>query len=67
MERIIEAATSPTCKIKRIFLHVQVSNMDGKRFYERHGFKEVGVHENYYKKIQPRDAWILERMIEPPQ
>lgn len=65
IERIIEAASSHTKpKIARVYLHVQVSNEDAKRFYERHGFKEVGIHENYYKKIIPRDAWILERSIE---
>lgn len=65
IQRIVEAASSHTKpKIARIYLHVQVSNEDAKRFYERHGFKEVGVHENYYKKITPRDAWILERLIE---
>lgn len=65
IERIIESASSHTKpKIGRIYLHVQVSNEDAKRFYEQHGFKEVGIHENYYKKITPRDAWILERRLQ---
>ncbi|KAJ7683236.1 acyl-CoA N-acyltransferase, partial [Mycena rosella] len=50
-------------KIDRIYLHVQTSNADAKRFYERHGFTQVGVHENYYKKIVPHDAWILEKQF----
>ncbi|KAG6903076.1 hypothetical protein C0995_006263 [Termitomyces sp. Mi166 len=50
-------------KISKIYLHVQVSNHGAKMFYERHGFKEVGVHENYYKKINPHDAWILEKTL----
>ncbi|KAL4074182.1 acyl-CoA N-acyltransferase [Scleroderma yunnanense] len=67
IQRIIEAASSHTKpKITRIYLHVQVSNEDAKRFYERHGFKEVDIHENYYKRITPRDAWILEKSIENP-
>jgi len=41
-----------------------VSNDDAKRFYERHGFKERGIEEAYYKKIKPSGAWILEREIE---
>lgn len=62
---VIKAAASHSKpKIRRIYLHVQVSNTDAKRFYERHGFKEVGIKEDYYKKIMPRDAWILERIIE---
>ncbi|KAJ7282995.1 N-acetyltransferase NAT13 [Mycena rebaudengoi] len=57
-----EAHTKP--KIDRIYLHVQTSNSGAKRFYERHGFTEIGVHENYYKKIVPHDAWILEKKIQ---
>ncbi|KIK99063.1 hypothetical protein PAXRUDRAFT_30751 [Paxillus rubicundulus Ve08.2h10] len=65
LDRIIQAASSHTKpKIKRIFLHVQISNVDAKRFYERHGFKETGIKKDYYKKITPRDAWILEKTIE---
>jgi len=65
LKRVIKAAASHSkLKIRRIYLHVQVSNTDAKRFYERHGFVEVGIKEDYYKKIVPRDAWILERVIE---
>lgn len=83
LELVFAAASAqkePT--ISHIYLHVQVSNTDARRFYERHGFKEVGLvidavsffhysakgafslHENYYKKILPRDAWILRREIQ---
>jgi ribosomal protein S18 acetylase RimI-like enzyme len=63
MKALLDSVTaqSQSPKIDRIYLHVQVSNAAGKAFYERHGFKETGVHEDYYKKIHPRDAWILER------
>jgi len=57
------AAAHAKPKISRVYLHVQTSNAAAKVFYERHGFKEIGVHENYYKKIIPHDAWILERAI----
>ncbi|KAG2059066.1 N-acetyltransferase NAT13 [Suillus hirtellus] len=65
LKRVIKAAASHSKpKIRRIYLHVQVSNTDAKRFYERHGFKEAGIKEDYYKKIMPRGAWILERIID---
>jgi ribosomal protein S18 acetylase RimI-like enzyme len=65
LKRIIKAAaTHSKPKIRRIYLHVQVSNTDAKRFYERHGFEEVDLKKDYYKKIIPRDAWVLERVIE---
>ncbi|KAH7929891.1 acyl-CoA N-acyltransferase [Leucogyrophana mollusca] len=64
LELVLKAAAAHTKpKISRIYLHVQVSNDAAKKFYERHGFKEVGIHQDYYKKIEPRDAWILEREI----
>jgi len=62
LQLILDAAAAHTKpKIDRIYLHVQTSNVDAKKFYERHGFVEVGVHEKYYKKIVPHDAWILEK------
>ncbi|KAF8973133.1 hypothetical protein BDZ97DRAFT_1779570 [Flammula alnicola] len=33
------------------------------KFYERHGFKEVEIHKDYYKKIVPHDAWVLEKVF----
>ncbi|KAI0305762.1 acyl-CoA N-acyltransferase [Multifurca ochricompacta] len=66
MDVILQAAAAHTKpKINRIYLHVQVSNDGAKRFYERHGFKENGIDESYYKKIKPSGAWILEREIQP--
>ena len=49
--------------MQRVYLHVQISNDDAKRFYEKHDFREVGVDESYYKKIQPPAAWVLERKL----
>jgi len=59
------AATHTKPKIGRIYLHVQVSNDSAKQFYDRHGFKENGIDEGYYKKITPSGAWVLERNIQP--
>ncbi|KAI0297154.1 acyl-CoA N-acyltransferase [Russula brevipes] len=66
LDVILQAAASHAkTKISRIYLHVQVSNDGAKQFYERHGFKENGIDETYYKKITPSAAWVLERDIEP--
>ncbi|EIM79178.1 N-acetyltransferase NAT13 [Stereum hirsutum FP-91666 SS1] len=65
LELIKNAASAyKNTKIRRIYLHVQISNEGAKQFYQRHGFTELGVAENYYKKITPRDAWILETFVE---
>ena len=67
MKTLLDSVTQPRSpKIDRIYLHVQVSNTAGKAFYERHGFKETGTHKDYYKKIQPKDAWILEKTFADP-
>ncbi|KAL0577633.1 N-acetyltransferase 5 [Marasmius crinis-equi] len=65
LQQILTAAIShSTPRINKIYLHVQVSNDAAKKFYEKHGFKEVGIHKDYYKKISPHDAWILEKTVE---
>ncbi|WWC64772.1 uncharacterized protein I303_107384 [Kwoniella dejecticola CBS 10117] len=49
----------PRVKVNRALAHVQVGNEDAKRFYERLGFKEAGIEENYYSKVEPRGAVIM--------
>lgn len=67
MKELLDSVTqSQSPKINRIYLHVQVSNTAGKVFYERHGFKEANLQKDYYKKIQPRDAWVLEKVFTDP-
>ncbi|KAF8894066.1 acyl-CoA N-acyltransferase [Infundibulicybe gibba] len=64
LELILAAAAAQTKpRIHKIYLHVQISNTDAKKFYERHGFTEVEVFKNYYKKIEPHDAWVLEKVL----
>lgn len=66
MQHIIQAAAAHAKpSISSIYLHVQVSNDGAKAFYEKHGFKVVRVYENYYKKIVPHDAWVLELEVTP--
>jgi len=44
-----------------VFLHVQVNNTSAISFYEKFGFEIVDRKENYYKKIEPADAYVLQR------
>ncbi|KAI0051830.1 N-acetyltransferase NAT13 [Auriscalpium vulgare] len=67
LQLVLDAAAAHTKPaLSRIYLHVQVSNDPAKRFYERNGFKEIGIDETYYKKIKPSGAWILEKTFAPP-
>jgi ribosomal protein S18 acetylase RimI-like enzyme len=63
LEQVLTAAASHKSKVDKVYLHVQVSNDDAKRFYEVNGFVQSSVHEGYYKKITPADAWVLEKQV----
>ena len=64
LELILAAAKAHTKpEVDKIYLHVQVSNEQAKNFYTRHGFEQVGIQQDYYKKIVPHDAWVLEMVF----
>lgn len=46
-----------------VFLHVQISNDSAIKFYKNFGFDIVDTRKEYYKKIEPTDAYVLERKI----
>ncbi|RCN48805.1 acetyltransferase, GNAT family [Ancylostoma caninum] len=50
-------AKDPT--IENIFLHVQTSNETALNFYKNRGFEQVGIEENYYKHVEPKDAYTM--------
>jgi len=40
-----------------------VSNTDAIAFYERFGFRIIERKENYYKRIEPADAFVLQKNL----
>ncbi|KAI7878516.1 N-alpha-acetyltransferase 50, NatE catalytic subunit, partial [Lichtheimia hyalospora FSU 10163] len=48
-----------------IYLHVQITNQAALSFYQKHGFHIIGMEKNYYRDIEPRDAYILRRINIP--
>lgn len=40
---------------------MQISNEDAIKFYEKFGFDIVEKKENYYKRIEPADAYVLKK------
>lgn len=46
-----------------IFLHVQVNNEDAINFYKNFGFDIVETKQQYYKRIEPADAYVLEKNL----
>lgn len=62
LNHILEkAAKDPS--ILEVYLHVQTSNSDAKQFYISHGFTEIGIVENYYKRVDPTSAYILKKSL----
>ncbi|CAD5209451.1 unnamed protein product [Bursaphelenchus xylophilus] len=49
--------------IKTVNLHVQVNNDSALNFYEKFGFNKASVAENYYKRIEPASAYVLEKQV----
>lgn len=48
-------------RVEAVYLHVQVGNENARAFYEKAGFAVVGTAENYYNKLEPSSAWVLEK------
>ncbi|XP_070495052.1 probable N-acetyltransferase san [Chironomus tepperi] len=46
-----------------IFLHVQVNNEGAIAFYKKFGFEVVDKKQNYYKRIEPADAYVLQKNL----
>ena len=50
-------------QISSVFLHVQTNNEEAIKFYERFGFSVVTEVENYYPRLTPSNAYILEKQL----
>uniref|UniRef100_A0A914YHA9 N-terminal methionine N(alpha)-acetyltransferase NatE n=1 Tax=Panagrolaimus superbus TaxID=310955 RepID=A0A914YHA9_9BILA len=49
--------------IESVYLHVQSSNEAAMEFYKKFGFEVVDNVKNYYKRIEPNDAYLLEKAV----
>lgn len=49
--------------VDEIMLHVQTSNEDAIRFYEKFGFEKGELVEGYYKRIDPPDCYVLRKKL----
>ncbi|RWS04208.1 putative N-acetyltransferase san-like protein [Dinothrombium tinctorium] len=50
-------------KFDAIFLHVQINNESAINFYKKFGFEIVETKQNYYKRIEPADAHVLQKTL----
>uniref|UniRef100_A0A674P9H4 N-alpha-acetyltransferase 50 n=1 Tax=Takifugu rubripes TaxID=31033 RepID=A0A674P9H4_TAKRU len=49
-----------------IYLHVQINNESAIDFYQRFGFQIIETKKNYYKRIEPADAHVLQKSLRSP-
>ena len=45
------------------FRHVQVNNDSAIEFYKKFGFEIVETKKQYYKRIEPSDAYVLQKTL----
>ena len=50
-------------EVQSIYLHVQTSNTTAIEFYKKLGFETVELVRNYYRRIEPPDAYKLVRVL----
>ncbi|EUB62080.1 N-alpha-acetyltransferase 50 [Echinococcus granulosus] len=51
-------------QVKSIYLHVHIENDAAVRFYEKFDFQITRKIENYYHRLSPQDAYILEKQLD---
>jgi N-alpha-acetyltransferase 50 len=57
--RALSIVRSELPEVVAAALHVHVANEEAVRFYERHGFRQAEVVENYYRRLDPPHAVLL--------
>lgn len=56
-------AAAKDSTILEVYLHVQISNEDARRFYASHGFTQTDIIPNYYKRIEPADSFVFKKSL----
>lgn len=50
---------SKQADVSDIFLHVQINNDEALQFYQKNGFSIIEMIPEYYKRIEPRQCYVL--------
>lgn len=50
-------------EVEEVYLHVQTSNEEALSFYKKFGFQIVETIKDYYKRIEPRDCYVLQKSL----
>lgn len=46
-----------------VYLHIQTNNEEALGLYRKFGFVQKDTKREYYKRIEPSDAYVLEKVI----
>lgn len=62
VRRVLDEAEKEP-RITSVYLHVQTSNTDAIKLYERLGFEVGEKIEGYYKRVDPPDCFVLRKVL----
>ncbi|PRW56198.1 N-alpha-acetyltransferase 50 [Chlorella sorokiniana] len=65
LERCLQAVAANLPEVSEAVLHVQVNNESAIKFYSRFGFEIAETIAGYYKRLDPPDAVLLRRRLQP--
>ncbi|ORX50877.1 acyl-CoA N-acyltransferase [Hesseltinella vesiculosa] len=63
LEHILKEVGNKEHDISKVYLHVQINNDAAVEFYKKHGFQVTQTQQDYYKNVEPRDAYVLEKVL----
>jgi len=59
-----QTQNTPSQPVGALYLHVQTTNQEAVEWYTKRGFVITSTVTAYYRNIEDRDAYILERKLE---
>lgn len=59
LDNLLKSVAKHEPKIDEVILHVQINNEQAIRLYSKFGFKMKEKITNYYRRVEPRDAYLL--------
>lgn len=63
LQTILEPSLLSKHKIRIVFAHVWECNADALEWYAKRGFQQLRLERNYYKRLNPKGAWIVQRKL----
>jgi ribosomal protein S18 acetylase RimI-like enzyme len=64
LQSVLDYCEKRAPTIAEIALHVQISNRDALRFYQKFGFVQGEMVENYYRRIDPPHCYLVYKKLE---